>query len=67
MASVLVVDDDELLRETIGNVVAIDGHDVATASNGNQAIELLESGITPDVIILDILMPQSFGASGYRG
>jgi DNA-binding response OmpR family regulator len=53
---VLVVDDDEGLRETLGEVLADDGFDVRVAWNGQDALEKLD-GWEADVVILDVMMP----------
>ncbi|MDQ2689017.1 MAG: response regulator [Chloroflexota bacterium] len=53
---VLVVEDDETLRDTLGEVMADEGHDVRLASNGADALERLEDW-DPDLVILDLMMP----------
>jgi CheY-like chemotaxis protein len=53
---ILVVDDDEGLRETIAEVLADDGYAVVTASNGAEAIALL-SVLRPAFMLLDLMMP----------
>ena len=53
---VLVVDDDEGLRETLGEVLTDDGFEVRVAWNGRDALEKLD-GWEPDVVILDVMMP----------
>jgi CheY-like chemotaxis protein len=42
MAKLLVVDDDESIRRTLQRILSFAGHEVHTAENGAQAIELLE-------------------------
>ena len=60
---VLLVDDDELIQTSTGMLVTILGHRVALASTGEAAIALLEGGLRPDVVILDMNMP-GFGGKG---
>ena len=53
---VLVVEDDETLRETLGEVMADEGHEVRLAANGVEGLERLE-GWEADLVILDLMMP----------
>src|SRR3954454_15018686 len=55
-ADVLVVDDDPQLREALTRALQLDGYDVATASNGAQALEAV-SNHRPDLMVLDVMMP----------
>jgi PAS domain S-box-containing protein len=55
-AHVLVVEDDEPTRELITRTLGHAGHRVATATNGQVALESLEASL-PDIIILDLMMP----------
>ena len=59
--TVLVVDDDPTQRRLIQAVLEREGFAVAHAENGDQAVAHLASGATPDVILLDLVMP---GISG---
>jgi CheY-like chemotaxis protein len=54
---ILVVEDDDTLRETIGEVMADDGHEVRMARNGHEALERLD-GWEAEVVILDVMMPR---------
>jgi CheY-like chemotaxis protein len=55
---VFVIEDDDLLREGLKQVLEEDGCRVAAASDGAAAIELLRGGeITPCLILLDLMMP----------
>ena len=53
---ILLVDDEENLRETISELLTLENYDVITASNGQKAMEILEDWI-PDLIISDMMMP----------
>ena len=55
-ARVLVVDDDPQLREALSRALELDGYEVATASNGAQALEAIGRR-RPDVAVLDVMMP----------
>lgn len=54
---VLVVDDDDDLRESLGDALAATGHVVTTASDGAVALRTLEGGARPGLILLDLMMP----------
>jgi CheY-like chemotaxis protein len=57
-AGVLVVDDDESIREAVSQALREAGYEVATANNGRQALDWLhEREIHPCVILLDLMMP----------
>jgi DNA-binding NtrC family response regulator len=58
--SILVVDDEEELRELIRLVLEAAGHMVATASDGKDARRVLARG-RYDVVLTDLLMPESDG------
>lgn len=57
---VLVVDDDEPIRRMVSLAFELEGFDVATASDGIEAIVQAES-FRPDVMVLDIMMPRMDG------
>ena len=59
--AVLVVDDDRLNRIVLTRSLEAEGHMVATAENGRVALGLLDADALPDVILLDILMPELDG------
>src|SRR5688572_15548749 len=54
---ILVVDDDEGVREALETVLSDEGYSVELAANGREAIVALEQGITPDLVVLDLRMP----------
>jgi CheY-like chemotaxis protein len=56
-STVLIVDDDEAIRESLSEFLTDEGFDVETASNGREAIDLLASGLRPCAILLDLMMP----------
>jgi CheY-like chemotaxis protein len=59
--SVLIVDDDEDIRDTLKELCEDEGYDVATAANGAEAMHHLEGTILPCVVILDLIMPVMTG------
>jgi len=60
-ASVLVVDDDDALREGLLEYLEMFGFRTQSASNGLEALAVLEKGELPAVIILDLMMPRMNG------
>ena len=55
---VLLVDDDELIQSSVRMVLDVLGHTaVTTAQSGEEALALLETGVEPDLVILDMNMP----------
>jgi CheY-like chemotaxis protein len=54
---VLVVEDDADLRESLSQALQDHGFTVTQAGNGQQALDLLHSGVRPGVILLDLMMP----------
>ena len=58
---VLVVDDDLALREVLSSVLRDERFVVATACDGQQALDLLHAGFRPSVILLDLWMPNVDG------
>lgn len=56
MASVLVVDDEEDIRELIRLNLELEGHAVRTVADGHQALAAVDDD-TPDVVVLDVMMP----------
>ena len=62
MASILIIDDEEYIRDALQLVLESAGYDVSVAANGNDAIEL-QRRIPSDLIISDIIMPEKDGVS----
>jgi DNA-binding response OmpR family regulator len=60
MATVLVVDDEPIVREVVVRYLARDGHDTVEAGDGNAARELIESA-DPDIVVLDVMLPGTDG------
>jgi two-component system response regulator AtoC len=60
MRRVLVVDDEESLRVVVRTILRRDGYEVEVASNGDEALALVES-FGPDVILTDVRMPKMGG------
>ncbi|MBE0594945.1 MAG: response regulator, partial [Gemmatimonadales bacterium] len=56
MPKILLVDDDDELREMLAEYLARDGFETATAADGARGAELaLVPGI--DLVVLDVMMP----------
>jgi DNA-binding response OmpR family regulator/nitrogen-specific signal transduction histidine kinase len=58
--AVLVVDDDPAMREIVERTLRSAGYQVATASNGQEGLQLLEAR-NPGLIVLDLMMPEMDG------
>jgi CheY-like chemotaxis protein len=58
---ILLVDDDEGTRDELADLLAQEGFDVVEAIDGSDALERLRRGAPPDVIFLDLWMPNMQG------
>ena len=55
--SVLVVDDERAVRESLRRALELEGYRVELVGDGESALERLQHGTPPDVVVLDVLMP----------
>ena len=55
--SILLVEDDEIVRRAIQMVLEWEGYQVKCALNGQEALDYLREGNRPSLILLDIMMP----------
>jgi CheY-like chemotaxis protein len=61
--TILIVDDDEDIRETLRDALSFEGYHAVTTCNGAQALEYLKkSDVLPGLIILDLMMPVMDGS-----
>src|SRR4051794_2631118 len=66
MARILVVDDAVFMRKVVSDALAKGGHEVVgEASNGQEAVERFQE-LGPDVITLDITMPEKDGLTALK-
>jgi len=63
LAEILCVDDSSLQNNYLVKVLKSLGHKVKSASNGAEALSLMEEDYLPDVILSDLLMPEMDGFS----
>ena len=64
MARVLLADDDAAMRDLVCRSLSAEGHAVAVAHDGQEALDLAHSAAEPfDILVTDVQMP---GISGYE-
>jgi CheY-like chemotaxis protein len=61
MPTVLVIDDEEPVREVLRRFLKQAGYEVKLAPDGATALQLVHSGAAPDLIVLDLMMPVMSG------
>lgn len=74
MAKILLVEDDDMIRRMIGMRLGMRGHEVETAEDGQEAVEMVPAG-DYDLVLMDMHMPRKDGhqatrelrEQGYRG
>jgi CheY-like chemotaxis protein len=55
--TVMIVDDDDAIREALEDVLSDEGYRVLGMSDGQQALDCLNAEVRPDAILLDLWMP----------
>jgi DNA-binding NtrC family response regulator len=56
-AKILLVDDEPGMLRYIRTLLEVDNHHVETASTGEEALEHVQKGLRPDLVLMDLLMP----------
>ena len=59
MRLILLIEDDKDIRDSVSEVLEVEGFKVVSAANGQEGLEYLRSpgSARPDVILLDLMMP----------
>lgn len=60
MARILIAEDNAEIRTLVSSILVEEGHKVGVAQNGQQALDMMTDD-PPDVLVLDIMMPQMDG------
>jgi len=58
---VLIIEDEPQIRESLREAIEMEGHQVSTACNGREALQLLKKIESPSLILLDLFMPVMSG------
>ena len=59
--SVLIIDDNDAVRKTLAENLAESGFQVIAAKDGFEAMDLINGGKRPDVVVTDLIMPRKEG------
>jgi two-component system, OmpR family, response regulator MprA len=59
--TILVVDDDSAVRESLRRALKLEGYEVELAADGDAALERIGADSEPDAVILDVMMPGTDG------
>ncbi len=65
-AHIMIIDDEDIMLKLMQKILSDEGYFITTAKSGEQAISVLNTGITPDLILLDIAMPVMDGYETFR-
>ena len=57
---IVVVDDEQAVRDSLRRSLSFNGYDIAIAEDGEQALDVIEKE-QPDLVILDVMMPKMDG------
>ena len=60
MAKILIAEDERDIRDLVAFTLRFAGHEVFTASNGEEAVEMAPK-VNPDLILMDVRMPRMTG------
>ena len=67
MKTVLVVDDEPVLRILLREILQEEGYSVIDAADGRSMLELLQvQGVRPDLVLMDVMMPGIDGREAYQ-
>lgn len=58
---ILIVDDEPINLQVLLNYLSLENYAIIQASNGIEALETIEKGFQPDLVILDVMMPRMTG------
>ncbi|MBR9677157.1 response regulator [Candidatus Woesearchaeota archaeon] len=59
--TIMVVDDEQVTIDMLNTILTNEGYDVLSVLNGKECMDQLKSGVRPDLILLDIMMPDMDG------
>ncbi|WP_413164451.1 SpoIIE family protein phosphatase [Capilliphycus salinus ALCB114379] len=59
--AVLIVDDEPINLQVLMNTLSLHHYAITQASNGEEALAIIETGYKPDIILLDVMMPKMTG------
>jgi len=65
MKKILIIEDDELFRETLAEKIKSENYEVLSAEDGEQGLKILNDNVDTDLIILDLVMPKMDGETFY--
>lgn len=65
MPTILIVEDEETLREQLSQNLTIEGYDILTAADGQEGLDMARTE-QPDLIVLDLMLPRLDGLSVCR-
>ncbi len=60
MAKILIAEDERDIRDLVAFTLRFAGHEVFTASNGEEAVDMAPK-VNPDIILMDVRMPRMTG------
>lgn len=59
--SVLLIDDDELILDSLSELLAAEGFQIQTAKSSAESIALISNGVCPDIVLADYRMRHQNG------
>ncbi len=63
---ILVIDDDNDVRQMICKMIISEGYEVLEASNGKEGMDIIRSGEEIDLVVTDLIMPEKEGLETIR-
>jgi DNA-binding response OmpR family regulator len=66
MARILLADDSETILLLLRTRLEMEGHEITTATDGQEVVDKVDAGSPPDILLLDAMMPGKSGIDALR-